>query len=241
MRACEAARAGSAKSAQAPAVRRTMLNLERERFDMATPAGLPKSIRTRFRAGSCKTCVIARVLKASACRSRARRHFHDPLRPRPYHVDDGAVIMNLLQNRPYCLQFDEIAPPGLIFHTLQLVVEGELLVAMIVGEAPAELERRADALKQRGQLLDGRLGGEIVSRRGLALSVFVDQFLGSGECKLVIAGVDLAGKIMGLCGQVEDPGSGNVREGKFGLVGLAVVGVGRDLRRTFVAEVAVGL
>ena len=47
--------------------------------------------------------------------------------------------MNLLQNRPYGLQFDEIASPGLIFHALQLVVQGELLIAVVVVEAPAEL------------------------------------------------------------------------------------------------------
>src|SRR5579862_2527598 len=40
MRACESARAGSARSAQAATVRKAMLILERESLDIATPGGL---------------------------------------------------------------------------------------------------------------------------------------------------------------------------------------------------------
>jgi hypothetical protein len=42
----------------------------------------------------------------------------------------------------------------------------------------------------------------------------------------VVSGIDLAGKIMGLRGQIEDAGAGCIGKGKFGLVGLAVIGLG---------------
>src|SRR5712691_1344423 len=154
MRACDAARAGSAKSAQAAAVRRTVLNLDRESFDMATPRGLPWLLEHGSAPGVVKLEGSPRVLRPLACRSRAGGHLHDPLRPRPHYVDNGGVVVNLLQNRLDGLQFYEIPPPGLVFHALQLVVEGKFLIAVIVGEAPAELESGSDALKQRRQLLD---------------------------------------------------------------------------------------
>src|SRR5260370_15962540 len=119
MRACDAARAGSAKSAQAAAVRRTVLNLDRESFDMATPRGLPWLLEHGSAPGVVKLEGSPRVLKPLAYRSRAVAHLHDPLRPRPYHVDDGAIVVNLLQNPLYSLQFDEIPLPGLAFHALQ--------------------------------------------------------------------------------------------------------------------------
>ena len=82
-------------------------------------------------------------------------HVHDPLRSDPCNVHDGTVIMNLLQHGPYGLQFDEFAKPSLILHPLQLVVEGEFLVAAIMGQTASELERGGNALEQSRQLLDG--------------------------------------------------------------------------------------
>jgi hypothetical protein len=64
--------------------------------------------------------------------------------------------MNLLQDGPYGLQFDELAKPGLIFHPLQLVIEGKFLIAAAMGETASELERGRNALEQSCQLLDGR-------------------------------------------------------------------------------------
>lgn len=82
-------------------------------------------------------------------------HVYDPLRSDPCDVHDGAVIMDLLQDGPYGLQFDELAKPRLIFHPLQLVVDGEFLVAAIMGQTASELERGRNALEQSRQLLDG--------------------------------------------------------------------------------------
>ena len=132
--------------------------------------------------------------------------------------------MDLQQNGLYSRNFDKISAPGLIFHLLQLVIQSQLLVSVIMGEAAAEFQRGSDTLKQRSQLLNHGLRGEVVFRRGLALAVFVSKFLGSREGQLAIAGVDLTGKIMRLGGQIEDAGAGCVRECEVGFVGLAFVG-----------------
>ena len=94
------------------------------------------------------------LCRYSVSRSRAIAYFHDSLRPGPDHVDNRTVVVNLLENGPYGLQFDETPAAELILHLLQFVVERELLVAVIVGETPSELQRRCKALKQRRQLLD---------------------------------------------------------------------------------------
>src|ERR1035438_4524909 len=154
MRACELARAGSARRAQAAKVRATMLNLERERLDIATSKDRRCLLDHGFPGGSCKIWPLpyssryagtggphppagrqreARGDNRLAPRSRTRTHFHNPLRPCPHDVHHRAIVINLLQNRLHGLQFDEIPSPGLIFHALQLVIEGKLLVAMGVG------------------------------------------------------------------------------------------------------------
>ena len=170
-------------------------------------------------------------------------HVHDPLCSGPYDVHDGVVIVNLLQDWLYGLQFYEVAAPGFIFHALQLIVENgkEFLVTVVVNQAPAELQRCRDALEQHGELLDGRNGRIVIFGAGVALNVFVGQFLGAGKCELAIAGIDLAGEIMGLRRQIENPGTGRVGEREFGLVGLAVLRVFRDLRGALVAGVTIRL
>src|SRR5208283_1070079 len=252
MRACEPARAGSARSTQAAAVRRTMLILESDSLDISNPQRSSLPIRARFGKNNCKNLcpggyrLAARgrgvaILNPSASWSRSRAHFHESLCPRPHHVEHRTVVVNFLQKRLYGLQFQEVTTLGLVFHVFQLVVEGKLLVAMVVGKTASELQRRAHALKQSRQLLDGRQGRKIVSRGSFLRPIFVGQLLVAGEGQLAIARIDLARKVMGLRGQLENPGARGVREAEFRLVGLALVRVGRDFRHTFIAGVAVGL
>src|ERR1700676_7594 len=170
---------------------------------------------------------------------RARTHFHDSLRPRPDYVHHRIIVVDLLQNRLCGLQFDEFASAGLIFPSPSLLVESKFLITVIVSEMAAKLERRRNALKQRGQLLDGGLRRKIVTRRRLAPAVFVGELLGARIGQLVVAGVDLAGKIIGLGSKIKDAGARCVRKVEFGLIVVAVFGFGRYFCRTFVAAVSV--
>ena len=87
-------------------------------------------------------------MRQSAGCGRALGHFHDPLSPGPDDVDDGLVIVDILQDGSHCAQLAEVSGAGLVLHALQLVAEGQFLVAVVVREASAVLERSSDVLKQ---------------------------------------------------------------------------------------------
>src|SRR5579859_6298814 len=131
-----------------------------------------------------------------------------------HHVDDGGVVVNLLQDGLYSLEFREIAATGLVFHTLQFIIQREFLVMMIESQAAAILQRCADCLKQGGQLLNGGHGREVVLGRSVSLAVFISQLLGASEGQLLVAGIDLAGEIMRLGGELEDAGASGVGKNK---------------------------
>src|SRR5271169_3498722 len=109
-----------------------------------------------------------------------------------------------------------------------------------MNQAPTVVQGSSRALKNGGQLLDVKRGRIVELRRVGALAVGVDQLFSAGKGQLPIAGVDLAGKIMGLRGEVEDTGPGGVGEAEFGLIGLALVRVGRDLCGALIDRMPVG-
>ena len=119
----------------------------------------------------------------------------------------------------------------LVFHALQFVVEGEFLIAMKIDEAAAEFHGGGYALKQGGQLLNGRLQGIVVIGRRVSLVVFVDEFLCSRESQLLVTRVDLAGEVMSLGSQLEDAAAGGFGEYDVGLVIVANIGVVGNLAR----------
>ena len=112
---------------------------------------------------------------------------------------------------------------------------------MDVSQSPAEFQRGRRALKQCGQLLNGRQRGKIVSGGEFPLPVFERQFLDAGVCQVAFAGVNRAGKIMGSRRQFEDAGACCIREAELGLVGLVILRVWRDLPGTLVAGASIGL
>ena len=156
---------------------------------------------------------LNRSLQATVSAVQARcSHLYDPAGPGADHVHDRTVVVNLLQDGLYSLQFDKISAPGLIFHALQLVIQSQLLVAVISRRGGGRIPASQRRFETGSSIAARRLRGEVVFRRGFALAVFVGKFLGAGEGQLLIAGVDLAGKVMGLGGQIEDAGAGCVGE-----------------------------
>src|SRR6476660_8402797 len=141
MRACELAKAGNENAVTA---KRTKLSLDGV---CMIPPGC-YLIRTRFRGRSCKNWVYTdgnrqkdnvgeayRSLYWSISGSWVRAHFHDAEGSGSDHIDHRAVIVNLLQDGLYGLQFSQISTAGLILHALQLVIESQLLVAVKVSHA----------------------------------------------------------------------------------------------------------
>jgi hypothetical protein len=110
-----------------------------------------------------------------------------------------------------------------------------------VGHTAAEFQSGGEALKQGCQLLHGWLLGIVVIGRRVSLTIFVDEFLGAGECQLFITGVYLAGEVMGLFGKLEDAGAGGIGECEIRLVIVTRVGINGNLARGFVVSVTIGL
>ena len=133
------------------------------------------------------------------------------------------------------MQFRQVSAFCLVFHALQFVVEGELLIAMEVSHTAAEFHGCCDALKQRCQLLHGWLLRIIVIGRGVPLTILVDKFLGAGERQLLVARVDLAREVMGLGGKLEDASAASIGQCEIRLVIVARVGIGGE---AFVRDVS---
>src|ERR1700722_14247316 len=165
----------------------------------------------------------------------------EPLGVSSIQVYDRGVVYDLAEDRLGGLDLGKLIVLRLSFHALKFFIQGKLLIAKRVGEPAAELHGGGDGLKERRQLLHWRYGRVVELRRIVSTSVMVCELLGSGECDLAIAGIYLAGKIMGLSGEIENARTSAGRELEFSMVGFPVLGVGGDSSHRLVPGVAVGI
>src|ERR1700758_294025 len=91
----------------------------RESAAEANEALRPKRTEAPSRAAPFKSARLRIVVffsPWSASGGCACGHIHNSLRPRSHYVECGTVVINLLQDRLYRLQFDELPAPSLFFH-----------------------------------------------------------------------------------------------------------------------------
>src|ERR1700757_1496151 len=78
---------------------------------------------------------------------RERLECHDAEGAGADYVHYRGIVVNRLQDRTYTFQLDQIPALRLIFHALQFVIEGKLLVAVKIGQAAPEFHSGRNALK----------------------------------------------------------------------------------------------
>ena len=112
---------------------------------------------------------------------------------------------------------------------------------MVVTQAASEFQGSCQALKDRGELLDGGNGGVVVLGGTDSLPLAVGQGLCAGKGDLLVACIKPGAEIVSLGGEVEDAGASCRRKFEPEAVGLALIRIGGDLHGTVIPGMAVGI